>query len=82
MGYKEKEKEEEKKAPTLQQDLDAISFRNEAISKINDLQNENIKLKDMMGRNKKSPAQSEVNIYGLRGLEGNLGRQFMKKTKS
>lgn len=75
----EKQKEEPKKGNTLQQDLDAITFKNEAISKINDLQNENIKLKDMMGRNKKSEDQSDVRIYGLRGLEGNLGGQFSRK---
>lgn len=75
------EKKTETAAPNridLAKRLNDITFKNHQIQMVTDLQSENAKLKDMMGR-RRGGGQGTPRIQGLRGLEGNLGRQFHKK---
>lgn len=72
---KTEEKEDEKSS--LSQRLNDITFKNDQIKMVRDLQSENKKLKQMVGRRKS--AANTPRIQGLRGLEGNLGMQFKKK---
>lgn len=82
---KEPKKEEKKESKSysyetidLKQGLDDISFKNNQIKMIRDLQNENVRLKELSGRGKSRQADMP-RIQGLGRLEGNLGRQFQKK---
>jgi hypothetical protein len=72
---KTEEKEDEKSS--LSQKLNDITFKNDQIKMVRNLQSENAKLKQMVGRRKS--AANTPRIQGLRGLEGNLGMQFKKK---
>jgi hypothetical protein len=72
---KTEEKEDEKSS--LSQRLNDITFKNDQIKMVRNLQSENAKLKQMVGRRKS--AANTPRIQGLRGLEGNLGMQFKKK---
>ena len=63
-----KEKEEAKKQ-TLQQQLDAITFKNEQANKIKAIQEGKQKLKDSMGRNKKNIVAQAPRIKGLQTLQ-------------
>lgn len=58
----------------LKQGLDDISFKNNQIKMIRDLQNENAKLKQMTGRKARQAGMPRV--QGLGTLKGNLGMQF------
>jgi hypothetical protein len=70
-----KGKEEEKK-PSLQQQLDAITFKNEQAEKIKAIQEGKQKLKDRMGRNKEKRVSAANRISGLQTLNNSLGNQF------
>jgi hypothetical protein len=72
---KTEEKEDEKSS--LSQRLNDITFKNDQVQMVRNLQSENAKLKQMVGRRKS--AANTPRIQGLRGLEGNLGMQFKKK---
>ena len=82
MGKQKETKKEEKTASKsysyetidLKQGLDDISFKNNQIKMIRDLQNENTKLKHTTGR--KARQASMPKIQGLGSLKGNLGMQF------
>ena len=62
----------------LAKKLNEITFKNSQVKMVTDLQNENAKLKSMMGR-RKGASQGTPRIQGLRGLESNLGGEFRKK---
>jgi hypothetical protein len=70
-----KGKEEEKK-PSLQKQLDAITFKNEQAEKIKAIQEGKQKLKDRMGRNKERRVSAANRISGLQTLNNSLGNQF------
>lgn len=70
-----KGKEEEKKQ-TLQQQLDAITFKNEQAEKIKAIQEGKQKLKDRMGRNREKRVSAANRISGLQTLNNSLGNQF------
>jgi hypothetical protein len=70
-----KGKQEEKKQ-TLQQQLDAITFKNEQAQKIKAIQEGKQKLKDRMGRNRERRVSSAGRISGLQTLNNSLGNQF------
>jgi hypothetical protein len=70
-----KGKEEEKK-PSLQQQLDTITFKNEQAEKIKAIQEGKQKLKDRMGRNKEKRVSAANRISGLQTLNNSLGNQF------
>jgi len=70
-----KGKEEEKK-PSLQQKLDAITFKNEQAEKIKAIQEGKQKLKDRMGRNREKRVSAANRISGLQTLNNSLGNQF------
>lgn len=79
---KEPKKEDKKESKSysyetidLKQGLDDISFKNNQIKMIRDLQNENVRLKEMAGRAKSRQA-GMPRIQGLGTLKGNLGMQF------
>jgi hypothetical protein len=75
------EKKTEAAAPnriSLAKKLNDITFKNSQVQMVTDLQNENAKLKNMMGR-RRGGGQDSPRIQGLRGLEGRLGMQFKKK---
>ncbi len=63
-----KGKQEEKK-PSLQQQLDAITFKNEQARKIKAMQEGKEKLKDSMSRNKKNIVAQAPRIKGLQTLQ-------------
>jgi hypothetical protein len=77
----------EKKEPTtksLQEQLDAITFKNAQAEKIKSIQEGKERLKDNLGRNRKQYQAAVGRVQGLQGLQGmgnTLGNQF-KKTKS
>ena len=83
MGKQKETKKEEKTASKsysyetidLKQGLDDISFKNNQIKMIRDLQNENVRLKEMAGGRKARQA-GMPKIQGLGTLKGNLGMQF------
>jgi hypothetical protein len=74
----------EKKEPTLnslQQKLDAITFKNAQAEKIKSIQEGKERLKDNLGRNKKKYQAAVGRVQGLQGLQGmgnTLGNQFTK----
>ena len=59
-----------KKAETLQETLDAITFKNEQARKIKAIQEGKEKLKDRLGRKKNTKQSSFTRIKGLQGLQG------------
>jgi hypothetical protein len=61
----------------LKTGLNDITFNNKQVEMIRNLQEENKKLKQGAGRQKRQAGMPD--IKGLRGLEGNLGMQFRKK---
>jgi len=61
----------------LKTGLNDITFKNKQVEMIRNLQEENLKLKQSAGRQKRQAGMADVK--GLRGLEGNLGMQFRKK---
>jgi len=58
-----------KKAETLQETLDAITFKNEQARKIKAIQEGKEKLKDRIGRNKNIKQSNFTRIKGLQGLK-------------
>ena len=58
-----------KKAETLQETLDAITFKNEQARKIKAIQEGKEKLKDRIGRNKNIKQSNFTRIKGLQGLQ-------------
>ena len=78
---KSEEKSEDYKRIDLAKRLNDITFKNEQVKTITDLQSENTKLRNMVGRNKSGRRQANIpTIQGLGTLKGNLGRQFLRKT--
>ena len=73
------EKKVEAPKATLADTLSKISIKNKQIADIKNLQDENLKLKDMIGRKKEKGKQAGSgfgNIKGLQGLQTGLGQQF------
>ena len=58
-----------KKTETLQETLDAITFKNEQARKIKAIQEGKEKLKDRLGRNKNTKQSSFTRIKGLQRLQ-------------
>lgn len=74
------EKKTEAAAPnriSLAKKLNDITFKNSQVQMVTDLQNENAKLKNMMGR-RRGGGQGTPRIQGLQTIKNTLGRQFMK----
>jgi hypothetical protein len=63
---------------TLQQKLDAITFKNSQAEKIKAVQEGRERLKNSLGRNKQRAVASTPKIQGLETLKNTLGRQNMK----
>jgi hypothetical protein len=72
----EEKKEEKPSRIDLAQRLNDVTFKNDQIKMVRDLQSENKKLKQMVGR-RKSTANTP-RIQGLQTIKNTLGRQFMK----
>ena len=70
-----KEKEEANKQ-THQQQLDAITFKNEQAKKIKAIQEGKERLKDRMGRNRQRRVSAASRISGLQTVNNSLGNQF------
>jgi hypothetical protein len=60
--------------------LNDISFKNNQIKMIRDLQNENVRLKDLAG-GKKARQAGMPKVQGLGTLRGDLGMQFRSKSE-
>jgi len=74
---KEETKKDKTKKLTLQEKLDAVTFKNKEATDISDLQKENTKLKDMIAaqpKSKRGPSQAS-RIQGLQVLTNTLGTQ-------
>jgi hypothetical protein len=74
----------EPKLSSLQQKLDAITFKNAQAEKIKSIQEGKERLKDNLGRNKKQYQSSVGRVQGLQALQGmgnTLGMQFTKTKK-
>lgn len=69
---------EEPKKPSLQQQLDAITFKNSQAEKIKAIQEGKQKLKDRMGRNRERRVSVAGRISGLQTLNNSLGNQFKR----
>jgi hypothetical protein len=69
----ETKKSEEAKKPTLKEELDSIPFKNRDISVIRGLQQENARLKDRLGKGRKSSGDSGIRIAGLARLGDQAG---------
>lgn len=74
-----KKEEESKKTISLQQKMNDITFKNDQIKMVRDLQSENAKLKQMVGNRGSKKGAQAPKIQGLQTLKGNLGRQFQKR---
>lgn len=81
---KEKETKKEEKIESksysydkidLKTGLNDITFKNNQVKMIRDLQNENVRLKELAGKGKSRQA-GMPRIQGLGTLKGNLGMQF------
>ena len=66
---KESKKKETSNKKTLQEELDSITFRNEQVQQIRDMQEGDKRLKDNLGRNRKRYISSTEGI-------GNLNRRI------
>ncbi len=66
MADEEKNKEDKKK--TLQEELDAITFKNKQANAIKKMTAENKRLKEELGRKKKRNTSSNTRIAGLKTL--------------
>lgn len=66
-----------KKAETLQETLDAITFKNEQARKIKAIQEGKEKLKDRLGRNKNIKQSNFTRIKGLQKLQNLQGLQSL-----
>ena len=74
---KEEPKSYEYQKIDLKTGLNDIAFKNKQVEMIRNLQEENIKLKQSAGRQRRQAGMPD--IKGLRGLEGNLGMQHRRK---
>lgn len=63
---------------TLQEQLDAITFKNDQIKKIRAMQEGKERLKESLGRNKQRATSNTPMPQGLQTLKNTLGRQNMK----
>ena len=63
---------------TIQQQLDAITFKNSQAEKIKAVQAGKQRLKDNLGRNKQRATAATPTLQGLQRLKNTLGRQNMK----
>jgi len=77
----EKKEEKKDKKVNVQERLDAVATKNEQIKMIDDLQNENARLKDKIGNRKRGSREPSAagRIQGLQTIKNTLGRQFMRK---
>jgi hypothetical protein len=75
----EEKKEEKPSRIDLAQRLNDVTFKNDQIKMVRDLQSENAKLKQMVGRRNRRGGSEMPRIQGLGKLEGNLGMQFKKR---
>jgi hypothetical protein len=75
-----KDKKKDKKV-NVQERLDAVAAKNEQIKMIEDLQNENARLKDNIGNRKRGSREPSAagRIQGLQTIKNTLGRQFMRR---
>jgi hypothetical protein len=74
----------EPKLSSLQQKLDAITFKNAQSEKIKSIQEGKERLKDNLGRNRKKYQGAAGRVQGLQSLQGmgnTLGMQFTKTKK-
>lgn len=60
---------EEGKKPSLQEQLDAITFKNEQANKIKAIQEGKQRLKDRLGRNRERRVSAASRIVGLQTLK-------------
>jgi hypothetical protein len=74
---KEEPKNYEYQKIDLKTGLNDIAFKNKQVEMIRNLQEENLKLKQSAGRQRRQAGMPD--IKGLRGLEGNLGMQHRRK---
>lgn len=76
----EEEEEKKDKKISVKERLDAVAAKNEQIKMIDDLQNENAKLKDQIGKRKKGSREPSAagRIQGLQTIKNSLGTQFKK----
>lgn len=74
-----KEEKEEYSRIDLKKKMDEITFKNDQVKMVRDLQSENAKLKQMVGRRGGRSQSSMPKIQGLATLKGNLGRQFQRR---
>jgi len=61
---------------------DDMAFKNVAIKRINDLTNDNARLKDMVSRKsvqRRQAGSASSRIQGLQTIRNTLGTQFMKQ---
>ena len=63
---------------TLQEQLNAITFKNDQVQKIKAIQEGKERLKDSLGRNKQRATPNTPMPQGLQTLKNTLGRQNMK----
>jgi hypothetical protein len=63
---------------TLQEKLDAITFKNDQVQKIKAVQEGKQRLKDSLGRNKQRTTAATPTLQGLQTIKNTLGRQNMK----
>jgi hypothetical protein len=75
----EKEEKKDKKV-NVKERLDEVAAKNDQIKMIDELQNENARLKDQIGKRKRGSRQesSAGRIQGLQTIKNTLGRQFMR----
>jgi len=72
------EKKSEEKKVNLKERLDEVGAKNDQIKMIEDLQSENARLKDQIGKRKKGSRESSAagRIQGLQTIKNSLGTQF------
>lgn len=63
---------------TLQEQLDAITFKNSQAQKIKAIQEGREKLKNSLGRNRPTNVAATPTLQGLQTIKNTLGRQNMK----
>jgi len=74
-----KKEEESKKTIDLNKTMNEITFKNDQVKMVRDLQAENAKLKQIVGNRGGKRRAETPRIQGLQTLKGNLGRQFQKR---
>lgn len=82
MPNEKEDKKEEKEGysrTNLAKELNDITFKNDQIKMVRDLQSENTKLKEIIGKKGGKNQSSVPKIQGLETLRPRLGMQFKKK---